>query len=240
MERRLTYSDIAWIGAGKWGSKVVTGMLLLSQFCFCIGYNIFLGNTIQVFLPVVNDTISFAALTVAPAMVVNSTTIPSSNLTSVSPADLTSTALPVTNVSASISPNATTSSFRNGVVSSATDPASAVLFEFLTMNSTSEVPYTTTNSSTGVPFTTEFINATIPSISFDSSEEYDGLLYDWGIALLVPIFGTFALLRSIRHLGPGSMIANFTIFFGFVTILCLILSGKHHLLSNQPARQVIS
>lgn len=53
IERKTMYGDIGRIALGKWGTLLVNAALLATQFGFCIGYFIFLGNTVSSMFPVV-------------------------------------------------------------------------------------------------------------------------------------------------------------------------------------------
>lgn len=46
VEKRMQYGDIARIAMGKWGVLLVNMALLATQYGFCVGYFIFMGNTI--------------------------------------------------------------------------------------------------------------------------------------------------------------------------------------------------
>ncbi len=76
IERSLSYGDIAWVGAGKWGLALVNFGLVVTQFGFCVGYFIFLGNTFSNFFPLVNGTISLPSATISPSITQNATTAP--------------------------------------------------------------------------------------------------------------------------------------------------------------------
>lgn len=56
VEKQMSYGDIAWIATGKKGLALVNFALVYTQFGFCVGYFIFLGNTIQKLFPLVNGT----------------------------------------------------------------------------------------------------------------------------------------------------------------------------------------
>ncbi|XP_072041708.1 uncharacterized protein [Amphiura filiformis] len=76
IERRLTYGDIAWVAAGQMGLALVNFGLVVTQFGFCVGYYIFLGNTLSNFFPLVEETISFPSVTLSPSITHNSTVTP--------------------------------------------------------------------------------------------------------------------------------------------------------------------
>ena len=47
VEKRMQYGDIGRIAMGKWGVLLVNMALLATQYGFCVGYFIFMGNTIE-------------------------------------------------------------------------------------------------------------------------------------------------------------------------------------------------
>lgn len=51
VEKQIMYSDIGRIALGKTGIVLVEVSLLGTQFCFCIGYLIFIGNTLGSLFP---------------------------------------------------------------------------------------------------------------------------------------------------------------------------------------------
>ncbi len=67
IEMHLSYGDVAWVAMGKWGLATVNFALVVTQIGFCVGFTIFLGNTIQKMFPLVNGTLSFPAATLSPS-----------------------------------------------------------------------------------------------------------------------------------------------------------------------------
>ncbi|XP_072042560.1 proton-coupled amino acid transporter 1-like isoform X2 [Amphiura filiformis] len=203
VERRLTYSDVAWIGAGKWGSRVVTFMLLFTQFGFCIGYLIFLGNTVRKFFPMIQSTISFPALTLSPA--------------------LSSTAMsPISTMHTTMVQNSTTSLFptnQTSLLLTTLNSSSTLLNYFTTANPS----FLDSSISTDNMSTMSFMTSN--SSSLNPSSSYPVHLYYIIVAVFVPFFATLALVRNIRHLGAGSMVANFSILIGYISIMAYILRG---------------
>lgn len=51
VEKRMLYGDIGRIAMGKWGVLLVNVALLATQYGFCVGYFIFLGETIALMFP---------------------------------------------------------------------------------------------------------------------------------------------------------------------------------------------
>lgn len=52
VEKRMQYGDIGRIAMGKWGVLLVNMALLATQYGFCVGYFIFMGNTIALMFTV--------------------------------------------------------------------------------------------------------------------------------------------------------------------------------------------
>ena len=52
VEKRMLYGDIGRIAMGKWGVLLVNIALLATQYGFCVGYFIFMGNTIALMFTV--------------------------------------------------------------------------------------------------------------------------------------------------------------------------------------------
>eukprot|EP00048_Salpingoeca_helianthica_P010937 m.156696 g.156696 ORF g.156696 m.156696 type:complete len:168 (+) comp15156_c0_seq17:226-729(+) len=48
----MQYGDVAHAAAGVWGRRAVDMFLVLTQFGFCVGYFIFLGNTMHDLTPI--------------------------------------------------------------------------------------------------------------------------------------------------------------------------------------------
>uniref|UniRef100_A0A0L8GXY0 Amino acid transporter transmembrane domain-containing protein n=1 Tax=Octopus bimaculoides TaxID=37653 RepID=A0A0L8GXY0_OCTBM len=53
LQKQLSYGDIGMIAFGRIGQGVVNFCVFLTQFGYCIGYSIFVGNTLLSFFPVV-------------------------------------------------------------------------------------------------------------------------------------------------------------------------------------------
>ncbi|CAC5356459.1 SLC36A [Mytilus coruscus] len=51
MKRHMSYGDVGWNAFGKSGLYVVNFFIAITQFGFCVGYFIFIGNTIQSLFP---------------------------------------------------------------------------------------------------------------------------------------------------------------------------------------------
>jgi len=51
VEKRMLFGEIGRIALGKWGVLLVNVALLATQYGFCIGYFIFMGNTISSMFP---------------------------------------------------------------------------------------------------------------------------------------------------------------------------------------------
>ena len=51
VEKRMLFGEIGRIALGKWGVLLVNGALIATQYGFCVGYFIFLGQTISSMFP---------------------------------------------------------------------------------------------------------------------------------------------------------------------------------------------
>lgn len=68
VEKRMLFGEIGRIALGKWGVLLVNVALLATQYGFCIGYFIFMGNTIASMFPTTTEThMTQATATVSPA-----------------------------------------------------------------------------------------------------------------------------------------------------------------------------
>ena len=64
----MLFGEIGRIALGKWGVLLVNVALLATQYGFCIGYFIFMGNTIASMFPTTTETqMTRATATVSPA-----------------------------------------------------------------------------------------------------------------------------------------------------------------------------
>lgn len=64
----MLFGEIGRIALGKWGVLLVNVALLATQYGFCIGYFIFLGNTIMSMFPATKETyLTHAVVTQSPA-----------------------------------------------------------------------------------------------------------------------------------------------------------------------------
>lgn len=68
VEKRMLFGEIGRIALGKWGVLLVNVALLATQYGFCIGYFIFMGNTITSMFPTTTETYTtHAVATISPA-----------------------------------------------------------------------------------------------------------------------------------------------------------------------------
>ncbi|BFZ02921.1 hypothetical protein BsWGS_05960 [Bradybaena similaris] len=58
MTRSLTYGDIGKLACGKFGAFIVNACVIFTQFGFCIGYCIFVGNTLFSLFPSTNVSLN--------------------------------------------------------------------------------------------------------------------------------------------------------------------------------------
>lgn len=80
VEKRMLFGEIGRIALGKWGVLLVNGALIATQYGFCVGYFIFLGQTISSMFPTPPKT--HAVTTTTPLPVHNVSNINVTNITS--------------------------------------------------------------------------------------------------------------------------------------------------------------
>ena len=77
VEKRMLFGEIGRIALGKWGVFLVNAALLATQYGFCIGYFIFMGNTITSMFPATRETyITHTNTTQSPADNMSNGTLP--------------------------------------------------------------------------------------------------------------------------------------------------------------------
>ncbi|XP_060600506.1 proton-coupled amino acid transporter 2-like isoform X2 [Ruditapes philippinarum] len=232
--KNMSYGDVGNLAFGSVGVGIVNFCIGLTQFGFCVNYFIFIGNTLHSLFPVhlcfsdnktherickdVHDNdIKFGNLTwteysshdnildtySADILTDNFISTLAPILTTVTP-NISTTLQNVT----TILPNITTLA----------PNASTILPNITTI--TPNVTTITPNASTFAPIT----NATT-SVPWTLIPELVYTAPDLKILVICPIvvFILFALIRNVRYLGVISMIANFSILFGCVSVLVFIL-----------------
>ena len=80
VEKRMLFGEIGRIALGKWGVLLVNGALIATQYGFCVGYFIFLGQTISSMFPTPSKT--HAVTTTTPLPIHNVSNINVTNITS--------------------------------------------------------------------------------------------------------------------------------------------------------------
>lgn len=214
MFKHMTYGDIGKLSFGKWGVGLVNFCIALTQFGFCVGYSIFIGNTIHsLFLPDLcykkNGTDICLPFTATTKLHVKRSindsvfvpTLPNVPLNNTSQAsymdfnedlnkDFSSlmTTLPSALFSSSKEPNVT--------------------------SRTTQSPNGTTLSPNGTD--ADFLRRVV-----DKAPDLKIL-----VAAPLPVFLCFALIRSVRYLGFISMLANASILVGLVALTGFLISGK--------------
>ena len=76
----MLFGEIGRIALGKWGVLLVNGALITTQYGFCVGYFIFLGQTISSMFPTPSKT--HAVTTTTPLPIHNVSNINVTNITS--------------------------------------------------------------------------------------------------------------------------------------------------------------
>ena len=210
--RTLSFGRIGKACLGRPGLLAVNISIMVTQFGFCIGYFIFLGNTMRTvlkyFLVHSNNTISnlnttaqpLTATTFRPLTTVLTTTL------------MTSTSsLPTTTLMTSTSLSTTSSS---------------------TINITTTANNTLDNVMRGAANSTfTHLHAILKEAVKEPLSPKNLLLNSYStfaILLLIPlpILVVIAFIRNLRKLGPISVIANVSITLAFVATASYVLSRK--------------
>lgn len=204
--RTLSFGRIGKACLGRPGLLAVNISIMVTQFGFCIGYFIFLGNTMRTvlkyFLGHSNNTISnltttaqpLTATTVRPLTTVLTTTL------------MTSTSsLPTTTLMTSTSLSTTSSSTANNTLDNIMRGAANSTFTHL---------HAILKEAVKEPLSPK--NLLLNSYS------------TFAILLLIPlpILVVIAFIRNLRKLGPISVIANASITLAFVATASYVLSRK--------------
>ena len=203
--RTLSFGRIGKACLGRPGLLAVNISIMVTQFGFCIGYFIFLGNTMRTvlkyFLVHSNDTTSNLTTTAQPLTTVLTTTL------------MTSTSsLPTTTLMTSTSSLLTTSSS--------------------TMNITTTANNTSDNIMRGAANSTfTHLHAILKEAVKEPLSPKNLLLNSYStfaILLLIPlpILVVIAFIRNLRKLGPISVIANASITLAFAATASYVLSRK--------------
>lgn len=219
MLKHMSYGDIGQISMGKVGRIIVNFCIAMTQFCFCVNYSIFLGNTVYSLFPsnvcyngIVNvDNVSYVAkiepycelryLGLVPSTIIKptkrsiGTDFTNSSLLGVLPGknDTDTSDTPLTNLNGSV-----TSAF------------------FENISTSTEMPFANATSMAMSNITGEVIQSTAPDLK---------LL----VLAPLPFFLLFALFRNVRKLGFISVIANASILLGSASVfLYLIVDFQIH------------
>ena len=203
--RTLSFGRIGKACLGRPGLLAVNISIMVTQFGFCIGYFIFLGNTMRTvlkyFLVHSNDATSNLTTTAQPLTTVLTTTL------------MTSTSsLPITTLMTSTSSLSTTS--------------------LSTMNITTTANNTLDNIIRGAANSTfTHLHAILKEAVKEPLSPKNLLLNSYStfaILLLIPlpILVVIAFIRNLRKLGPISVIANASITLAFAATASYVLSRK--------------
>ncbi|CAG2249831.1 PAT [Mytilus edulis] len=242
MKRHMSYGDVGWNAFGKSGLYVVNFFIAITQFGFCVAYFIFIGNTIHSLFPFIycDNSMPFNstgnAYPICHGVIARKTDVNASDLylqhnrhvrqlfdrdmnnfesnTSVVPFTTgnSTTAVPITSTTVSnastVIPTISTDSTTKPTTSPITTTNSSIT--------------TTTNSSitTMLPSTTTTRNVSeISSIVQQSSAPSLKFL----VALPLPLFIIFAMIRTIRKMSFISVLANISIFTGCIAVFIFLV-----------------
>lgn len=203
--RTLSFGRIGKACLGRPGLLAVNISIMVTQFGFCIGYFIFLGNTMRTvlkyFLVHSNDTTSNLTTTAQPLTTVLTATL------------MTSTSsLPTTTLMASTSSLSTTSSSTMNITTTANNTLDNIM-----------------RGATNSTFT--HLHAILKEAVKEPLSPKNLLLNSYStfaILLLIPlpILVVIAFIRNLRKLGPISVIANASITLAFAATASYVLSRK--------------
>lgn len=222
MKCHMSYGDVGWNAYGKTGLYLVNFFIGVTQFGFCVGYFIFIGNTLHRLFPVE----------------------PCDNLLRLS--NFTSHDYPFCHVAKGINTPVNQSDLflkhnrdiRDLTSKDLVDDRNSSDFTTLppfmndstTMETTTSENVTTTltstthnTSTTTIPSTTTAANASqISSIVEQSTAPSLKLL----VASPLPIFIIFAMIRTIRKMSFISVLANLSIFLGCIAVFIFLIIGE--------------
>ncbi|XP_061169104.1 uncharacterized protein LOC133178388, partial [Saccostrea echinata] len=217
--KHMSYGDIGQISMGKIGRIIVNICIGVTQFCFCVGYSIFLGNTIFSLFPA--KVCNNAILNVDNVSV--SSDVPSCELrylgllpsSNIRPAKRSLSDLP--NISfpeVQFTENITVSSLMSSALltGNLTDLVTTALP--LNISSTMLAPHINATSAAMLNITGEVIQSTAPDLK---------LL----VLSPLPIFLLFALFRNVRKLGFISVMANVSILVGSASVFLYLVIDFH-------------
>ena len=221
LQKNMDYGDVAKLTMGKWGPLLVNICLIITQCGFCIGYFIFIGNTIYQLFPVEQRNISEANLS---HVIVNGNPVVHAQN-------------PV------IARHLMSLEEDTDITDKITNIMSNVTNSFSTNNTSDDYPYTTettmsesTTLSTTASSHFPNVSSTMLPSSNHSTPAHGSSLVMISLAppleLLVlfplPLFILFTYFRSIRGLGSVSVLANVAIFVGYFLVLAHLISGKRN------------
>ena len=211
--RTLSFGRIGKACLGRSGLLAVNISIMVTQFGFCIGYFIFLGNTMRTvlkyFLIHSNDTISNLTTTTQPL-----TTTTVQPLTTV----LTTTLM----TSTSFLP---TTTLMTSTSSLSTTPSSTINITTTANNTFDNIMRGAANS------TFTHLHAILKEAVKEPLSPKNLLLNSYStfaVLLLIPlpILVVIAFIRNLRKLGPISVIANASITLAFAATASYVLSRK--------------
>ncbi|XP_033743181.1 uncharacterized protein LOC117329364 [Pecten maximus] len=208
MMRHMSYGDIGRLSFGKSGLFLVNLFIGTTQFCFCVAYFIFIGNTIHKLFPIsiecqnvtVNNTFSYpvsvptTTLASTQHLRDNRDILSDLNTTTMELSTVTEFTLPDSNIS---TPDLTTSTL----------PSNITLGPTVSPQNMS---------------TTPMENVTKPwkELCKDISTAPDLKIL---VLTPLPLFLIFALIRSIRNLSWISVTANVSILGGCVAVFLYMI-----------------
>ncbi|GAB1597532.1 uncharacterized protein LOC115218729 isoform X2 [Argonauta hians] len=207
LQKQLSYGDIGMIAFGRIGQGVVNFCVFLTQFGYCIGYCIFVGNTLLSFFPIVSQCV---LLHVANNSQLNSS-LSAKHLMEVPANQLNRLA------NHSIAWNCTTVFNKSGTVLPPEIPKGTKMSHLSNYNASSSI---TTSIS---PFkATEILTSSIHHLSQHISFTTVAPSLYILILLQLPVLILFSFVRNMRILGIISICANASIVLGWAAIMIFL------------------
>ncbi|XP_062612262.1 uncharacterized protein LOC134274037 [Saccostrea cucullata] len=216
--KHMSYGDIGQISMGKIGRIIVNICIGVTQFCFCVGYSIFLGNTIFSLFP--SKVCNNAILDVDNVSI--SSDVPSCELrylgllpsSNIRPAkrslpDLISNASSLENTENTMISSLMSSALLTGNLTDLVTTALPLNISFSTL-----APHINVTSVAMLNITGEVTQSTAPDLK---------LL----VLSPLPIFLLFALFRNVRKLGFISVMANVSILVGSASVFLYLVIDFH-------------
>ena len=211
--RHMMYGDIGKLCFGKYGLGLVNFAIAVTQFGFCVAYFIFIGNTVHSLFPKDKCQVSYGNESRHCDRVYNISDELSRNRREIKILDLSGD---LSSTSPSL-PTAITVTIGN-----LTTPAIANI-------TTATIANITTTAIANITTAASNITTTTTATPLIPMFEYINTAPDLKILVACPllVFVFFSLIRNVRYLGAISVLANFAILGGCVSVFVFLILGKY-------------